>query len=109
MTADVDPDTHVQRMDVTSISRLAPFSALILTIAFVILFALRYFVLERFLLPKFYGPIYKDLSDLNKRGFLNHHIAGCAKPLIFICRQLNGYYGRHPVGLRPSFHRDIYL
>ena len=84
MTADVDPDTHVQRMDVTSISRLAPFSALILTIAFVILFALRYFVLERFLLPKFYGPIYKDLSDLNKRGFLNHHIAGCAKTLIFI-------------------------
>ena len=80
----MDPDTHVREMDVTSISKLAPFSALILTIAFVVLFALRYYVLERFLLPKYYGPIYNDLSDLNKRGFLNHHIAGSAKILILI-------------------------
>jgi len=69
-------------MDVTSISRLAPYSALILTIAFVVFFALRYWVLERFLLPKYYGPIYNDLSEINKRGFLNHHIAGGAKILI---------------------------
>lgn len=84
MRADVDPDTHVLEMGVTTISRLAPFSALILTVAFVVLFALRYWMLERFLLPKYYGPIYNDLSELNKRGFLNHHIAGGAKVLILI-------------------------
>ncbi|KAI4128213.1 MAG: hypothetical protein LQ338_002849 [Usnochroma carphineum] len=84
MRADVDPDTHVRQMDVTSISKLAPFSALILTISFVVLFALRYYMLERFLLPKYYGPIYNDLSELNKRGFLNHHIAGGAKVLILL-------------------------
>ena len=84
MKADVDPDTHVLEMKVTSISRLAPFAALILTIAFVALFALRYYVLERCLFPKYYGPIYNNLSDLNKRGFVNHHIAGGAKILILI-------------------------
>lgn len=84
MRADVDLDTHVLAMDVTIISRLAPFSALILTVAFVVLFALRYYILERFLLPNYYGPIYNDLSELNKRGFLNHHIAGGAKILILI-------------------------
>ena len=78
------PNTHVREMQVTSISTLAPFSGLILTVAFVVLFALRYYVLERFLLPKYYGPIYSDLSEPNKRGFLNHHIAGGAKILILI-------------------------
>jgi len=82
MKADVDPNTHVRNMDVTSISWLAPYSALILTVACVVFFALRYWVLERFLLPKYYGPIYNDLSEVNKRGFLNHHIAGGAKILI---------------------------
>lgn len=82
MKADVDPNTHVRNMDVTSISWLAPYSALMLTIACVVFFALRYWVLERFLLPKYYGPIYNDLSEVNKRGFLNHHIAGGAKILI---------------------------
>lgn len=84
MKADVDPNTHVRNMDVTSISWLAPYSALILTIACVVFFALRYWVLERFLLPKCYGPMYNDLSEVNKRGFLNHHIAGGAKILILV-------------------------
>ena len=84
MRVDVDPDTHVREMLVTSISPLAPFSALILTIACVVLFALRYYMLERFLFPKYYGTIYSNLSEPNRRGFLNHHIAGGAKILILI-------------------------
>src|SRR5271155_6015210 len=79
-----DADTHVRHMSLTIISKLAPFSALILTITFVILFILRYYALERWLLPKCYGSIYLDLSDVNKRGFLNHHMAGGTKLVILM-------------------------
>lgn len=61
------------------ISKLAPFSALIISIVFVILFFIRYYVLEGFLIRCVYGKKYTDLSELNSRGFINHHIAGATK------------------------------
>lgn len=80
----IDPNAHVRHMRVTSISKLAPFGALILTICIILLFAVRYYLLERWLLPRYYGSIYTSLSDSNKRGFLNHHIAGTVKIIILL-------------------------
>ena len=65
-----------------SISILAPFSALIISIVLVILFLLRYYIFEQFLIERLYGHIYTRLDDLNRRGFINHHIAGITKILI---------------------------
>jgi hypothetical protein len=66
------------------ISILAPFSALIISITLVIYFLIRYYVLEGFLIRRAYGLIYTDLSELNRRGFVNHHIAGFTKIVLLI-------------------------
>lgn len=66
------------------ISNLAPFSALIISITLVVFFLIRYYVLEGFLIPRLYGKIYTDMSALNRRGFVNHHIAGVTKIIILI-------------------------
>ena len=82
-----EPRTHhVALKDKTlgPISILAPFSALIISVALVIFFLIRYYVLEGFLIRRAYGSIYTDLSELNRRGFINHHIAGVTKIVILI-------------------------
>ncbi|KAI1908589.1 hypothetical protein LOZ53_006876 [Ophidiomyces ophidiicola] len=66
------------------ISRLAPYCGLIISTIFVILFFTRYHLLERCLIPRLYGRVYTDLSDLNRRGFINHHIAGATKAIILV-------------------------
>lgn len=66
------------------ISILAPFSALIISIVLVVLFLIRYYVLEGFLIECLYGRIYTDLTDVNRRGFINHHIAGTTKIIILV-------------------------
>ncbi|KAE8356833.1 hypothetical protein BDV28DRAFT_41288 [Aspergillus coremiiformis] len=66
------------------ISRLAPFSALIISIVLVVLFLIRFYILEGFLIKRIYGATYTNLSELNRRGFINHHIAGLTKILILI-------------------------
>ncbi|KAI9774372.1 MAG: hypothetical protein M1840_004266 [Geoglossum simile] len=84
--ADHSPDTEPQIADLplTSISKLAPFSALISSIIFVIYFFIKNYILEGFLLRRMYGSMYTNLSDANRRGFLNHHIAGATKIVILI-------------------------
>ncbi|KAF8583554.1 hypothetical protein K439DRAFT_1505442 [Ramaria rubella] len=77
-------DEHIRHTPLTSISSLAPFSGLIITIVFVCLFLVKYYVLELFFLRKIYGKIYTDLDELNRRGFVNHHIAGTTKFIILI-------------------------
>ncbi|KDQ07950.1 hypothetical protein BOTBODRAFT_38386 [Botryobasidium botryosum FD-172 SS1] len=77
-------DHHIQHFPTQSISKLAPLSGLILCIVLVVLFFVRYYVLESFLLRKLYGKKYTDLNDKERRGFLNHHIAGATKLIIFI-------------------------
>jgi hypothetical protein len=62
-----------------AVSRLAPFSALILTIIPVIFFLVRYYSFEYFLMQRCYGDKYLNLNEINRRGFVNHHIAGVAK------------------------------
>ncbi|CAG8935843.1 unnamed protein product [Penicillium salamii] len=66
------------------ISVLAPFSALIISITLVVSFLIRYYVLEGFLIQRAYGTTFTNMSELNRRGFINHHIAGFTKILILI-------------------------
>lgn len=82
--ARVDNDTALRNMPLEPISSLAPFSALIMSIVLIILFLIRYYILEDLLIPRIYGRIYTELSELNKRGFINHHIAGTTKIVILI-------------------------
>lgn len=77
-------DSSLQQKPLQPISVLVPFSALIISVAFVVLFLIRYYILEGFLIQWLYGPIYKDMSDNNRRGFINHHIAGMTKIVIWI-------------------------
>lgn len=74
--------TDIQHKPLESISVLAPFSALIISIILVILFLIRFYVLEAFLIKWLYGPIFTNLSEVNRRGFINHHIAGVTKIII---------------------------
>ncbi|KAI2710222.1 hypothetical protein CBS147332_5923 [Penicillium roqueforti] len=66
------------------ISDLAPFSALIISFVLVIFFLVRFYVLEGFLIRRLYGSIYTEMSELNRRGFVNHHIAGVIKVIILV-------------------------
>ncbi|KAH8777713.1 hypothetical protein F5883DRAFT_408992 [Diaporthe sp. PMI_573] len=77
-------DEHLDRMPLTTISILAPFSALIMSIVFVVYFLIRFYILERFLLQRIYGATYTTMDETVRRGFVNHHIAGGTKILILI-------------------------
>jgi hypothetical protein len=79
-----DPAHHIQHVPITTISKLAPFSALIMSIIFVIYFLIKKYILELFLLRKIYGQTYTTLSESARRSFLNHHIAGATKIFILI-------------------------
>ncbi|KAE8137248.1 hypothetical protein BDV38DRAFT_293002 [Aspergillus pseudotamarii] len=76
--------TALGTLKLQPISKLSPFSALIISIVLVVLFLVRYYVLEGFLIKRIYGSIYTNLSEVNRRGFINHHIAGLTKILILI-------------------------
>lgn len=77
-------ETDIQHKPLEPISVLAPFSALIISIALVVFSLIRLYVLENFLIKWAYGSIYTDLNEINRRGFVNHHIAGVSKILILI-------------------------
>ncbi|KAJ5390855.1 uncharacterized protein N7496_001923 [Penicillium cataractarum] len=73
---------NLKHKPLQAISKLAPFSALIISIILVIFFLIRFYILEGFLIKWLYGPIYTNLNEQNRRGFINHHIAGATKILI---------------------------
>ncbi|KAF4630348.1 hypothetical protein G7Y89_g7790 [Cudoniella acicularis] len=75
---------HITHLSNGAISRLAPFSALIITIIFVIYFFIRFYLLEKYLLKKIYGEVYTSMNEITRRGFVNHHIAGTTKLAILI-------------------------
>lgn len=77
-------DPSLGKKPLISISVLAPFSALIISIILVIFFLIRFYILEGFLIKWLYGPIYTNMTELNRRGFINHHIAGFTKIIILI-------------------------
>lgn len=80
----LDIAEHVKHFPVSSISPLAPYSALILSVVIIVFFLIRFYFLQDFFLPKFYGSKYTNLDDINRRGFLNHHIAGGTKFFILV-------------------------
>ena len=80
----LDFGAHIRHSPVTSISELAPYSALILSIVLVVLFLIRFYILQRFLLERFHGSTYTQLDDATRRSFLNHYIAGATKLTILI-------------------------
>lgn len=71
--------SHIATIKNESISPLASFSGLIITISAVIIFLIRLYVFESWLLPRLYGSKYADLNDTNRRSFVNHHVAGGTK------------------------------
>lgn len=75
---------HVTHVPLQTISKLAPFSALIISIIFITYFIVRFYILEGFLLKKLYGETFTQMNDITRRGFLNHHIAGSTKLLILL-------------------------
>ena len=83
-SATFEKGPHVSRVPLQTISVLAPFSALIISIIFVVYFLIRFYILEGFLLKKLYGKIYANMDEVTRRGFVNHHIAGGTKILILV-------------------------
>ena len=83
-TAQTPGDEHIRHVPLTSLSKLSPYSALTLSIVLVILFVLKQFVIEAFLLKRLYGTKYTQLNEVNRRGFVNHHIAGVTKLIILV-------------------------
>lgn len=75
---------HITRIPLETISNLAPFSGLIICITVVVFFLIRYYLLEGYALRKFHGTIYTNMSDRNRRGFVNHHISGGSKAFLLL-------------------------
>lgn len=76
---------HVDQIVNDSISTLATYSGLILTICLVIIFIIRFYIFEGFLLRRVYGQNYTNMDDeAVRRGFVNHHVAGLIKVTLLI-------------------------
>ena len=78
------PDEHIRHVPLASLSKLSPYSALTLSVVLVILFLIKQFLIEAFLLKRLYGSRYTELNEVNRRGFVNHHIAGATKLIILV-------------------------
>lgn len=71
---------HVDVIVNESISQLATYSGLILTIWLVIVFIVRFYIFEGFLMRRIYREKYASMTDeVVRRGFVNHHVAGLIK------------------------------
>ncbi|KAJ6625976.1 hypothetical protein B0H10DRAFT_567890 [Mycena sp. CBHHK59/15] len=79
---DLPIDHHVKKFPLTAISKLSPYCGLILCIVLIVFFLIKFYVLELFLLRRLYGSKYTNLDEINRRGFVNHHIAGGTKIVI---------------------------
>ncbi|KAF7343534.1 hypothetical protein MSAN_01973900 [Mycena sanguinolenta] len=77
-------DHHIREFPLTAISALSPHTGLIISVVLVVFFLIKFYILELFLLQKLYGRKYTLLDEVNRRGFVNHHIAGTTKILILI-------------------------
>jgi hypothetical protein len=64
------------------ISELAPFAGLVLTISLIVIFLMRYYIFEGFLLQRFYGDTFTNLDDNRRRGFINHHVVATCKIVV---------------------------
>jgi len=81
---DIHGDQHIKNVPLTPLSILSPYSALILSIVLVILFLIKQYIFDAFLLRWLYREKYTALNDVARRGFVNHHMAGGMKALILV-------------------------
>lgn len=78
-----DHGLHLGQLINQLISRIAPFSGLILTIAACILAVIRLYLLDLVIIPKAYSHrILRPLTDGQRRSFVNHHVAVGTKILL---------------------------
>ncbi|KAJ9494488.1 hypothetical protein LTR99_010747 [Exophiala xenobiotica] len=71
---------HLDQLVNESVSALAPFAALILTITIVVLFLVRLCVIERILMrTKRYRCHFDRLGPIQQCTFINHHVAAACK------------------------------
>ncbi|KAK5994279.1 hypothetical protein PT974_04751 [Cladobotryum mycophilum] len=67
------------------VSRLAPFSGLILTVTVCIIAVIRLYLLDLIIIPKFYSlRTLQPLTDGQRRSFVNHHVAASTKIILLI-------------------------
>ena len=66
------------------ISPLIPYAGIILVTSLVVFFLVGSIGFDRFLIPRMYGPIYKQLNFNQRRGFVNHHVAALAKIVMLV-------------------------
>jgi hypothetical protein len=85
------------------ISELAPYAGLVLTISLIVIFLLRYYIFEGFLLQRFYGDTFTKLDDNRRRGFINHHVAATCKIVVLF----GGAYPFFAVLAGASLHRPF--
>ena len=104
LDVDIVGDEHIRREPVSILSFLSPYSGLILAIVLIILYLVKQYLLESFLLRKCYGAYFTDLNESNRRGFVNHHVAGAVK-LIILCA---GVYPFVSVAFRNAILRTPY-
>lgn len=87
------------------VSNFAECAVLILTLALVIFFLVRYYLLEMVLIPRLYGRLYTSLNERARRGFVNHHLAGFAKfSMLIVC----GYPYMMVMLKAASFHTPLH-
>ena len=81
---DIDGDEHIRDTRLTIFSRLSPYSGLILSVVLVVLFLVKQYLIDGFLLRWAYGDRYTNLKEVERRSFVNHHVAGGMKLLILV-------------------------
>ncbi|APA08543.1 hypothetical protein SS1G_02249 [Sclerotinia sclerotiorum 1980 UF-70] len=86
MTNPYSNSPHITKVPLETISKLAPFSGLILSIILILYFLIRYYLLEPIMLPRLYKSTFTSmpLGSPLRLGFINHHIAGLTKLLILL-------------------------
>lgn len=76
---------NITRQVNESISKLAPFSAIILTVVCVFVYAYRAYFVQKFLMnTKTYRTRYHSLDEHQRRSFINHHVAATCKTILLI-------------------------
>ncbi|KAJ8062856.1 hypothetical protein OCU04_008110 [Sclerotinia nivalis] len=86
MTNPYTNSPHITKVPLETISKLAPFSGLILSLILILYFLIRYYLLEPIILPRLYKSTFTSmpLGSPLRLGFINHHIAGLTKLLILL-------------------------
>ncbi|KAJ7716007.1 hypothetical protein DFH07DRAFT_974022 [Mycena maculata] len=77
-------DDHIRKFPLTSISALLPYTGLIISVVLLVLFLIKFYILELFLSQKIYGNKYTELDEVNRLGFVTHNIAGGTKIVILV-------------------------